>query len=185
MRFNTHSAVEGAHAFLGASKYHWLNYDNEKLAHHFENQFAAVIGTRKHAWAAEAIRLGRRQPRNDETLNRYINDAIGYRMEPEVVLFYSFNCFGTPDAIAFSKNTLRVSDLKTGVHPGNRKQVDIYFALFCLEYMINPFNIQMIGRIYQLDQIDEWNPDPVWIREIMDKIKFADAFLEDMKEVIG
>ena len=27
MIFNKHSALEGQHAFLGASKYHWINYD--------------------------------------------------------------------------------------------------------------------------------------------------------------
>lgn len=184
MRFTKHLGVEGSHAFLSASKYHWVNYDDEKLLASFNNQFAAIMGTRKHAWAAEAIRLGRRQPRNDETLNRYINDAIGFRMEPEVVLFYSFNCFGTADAIAFSKNVLRISDLKTGIHPGNHKQIGIYFALFCLEYRINPYDIQMIGRIYQLDEIDEVQGDPKAIRELMNKIVRADRIIEDMKEVM-
>lgn len=185
MRFAKHLAVEGSHAFLSASKYHWINYDDEKLLHTFNNQFAAILGSRKHEWAAEAIRLGRRQPRNNETLNRYINDAIGYRMEPEVVLFYSFNCFGTADCISFSKNILRIHDLKTGVHKGNMKQIMIYFALFCLEYRINPYNIQMIGRIYQLDEIEEEIADPKAIREIMDKIVRADQMIEDMKEVVG
>lgn len=185
MRFNKHLALEGTHAFLGASKYHWVNYDMEKLKHTFENKFAAELGTRKHAWAAEAIRLGRRQVRNNETLNRYINDAIGFRMEPEVPLFFSFNCYGTADAISFSKRVLRVHDLKTGIHLGNHKQIEIYFALFCLEYRVNPHDIQMIGRIYQLDEIDEWEADPVWIREIMDKIRVSDQILEEMKEVMG
>lgn len=184
MRFIKHSAVEGSHSFLSASKYHWINYDDEKLLASFNNQFAALMGTRKHEWAAEAIRLGRRQPRNKETLNQYINDAIGFRMEPEVVLFYSYNCFGTADAIGFAKNVLRVSDLKTGVHKGSRKQTDIYFALFCLEYRINPYDIQMIGRIYQMDEVDEYQGDPKWIRELMDKIVRADRMIEDMKEVM-
>ena len=183
MRFTKHSAVEGSHAFLSASKYHWINYDDEKLLHTFTNQFAAIMGTRKHEWAAEAIRLGRRQPRNKETLNSYINDAIGFRMEPEVVLFYSYNCFGTADTITFAKNILRVHDLKTGVHKGSQKQIFIYFALFCLEYRINPYDIQMIGRIYQLDEIDEFVGDPKEIREFMDKIVKADRMIEDLKEV--
>jgi len=185
MHFNKHSNVEGSHAFLSASKYHWVNYDDEKLLASFTNQFASIIGTRKHAWAAEAIRLGRRQPRNEETLNRYINDAIGFRMEPEVVLFHSYNCFGTADAISFAKNILRVSDLKTGIHPGNHKQVKIYIALFCLEYRINPYDIEMIGRIYQLDEIDEFIGDSKEIRELMDKIVKADRMIEDMREVMG
>lgn len=185
MHFNKHLAVEGAHAFLGASKYHWVNYDLVKMEKIFENQFASVLGTRKHAWAAEAIRLGRRQPRNKETLNRYINDAIGFRMSVEVILFYSFNFFGTADAISFSNNILRVHDLKTGIHPGSHHQIEIYFALFCMEYRINPYDIQMIGRIYQLDEVDEFVGDPKWIREIMDKAKMFDTRIEDMKEVMG
>lgn len=185
MRFVKHSTLEGQHAFLSASKYHWVNYDDEKLLATFNNQFAALRGTRQHNWAAEAIRLGRRQPRNNETLNQYINDAIGFRMEPEVVLFYSYNCFGTADAISFSKNILRVSDLKTGIHKGNAKQIKIYFALFCLEYNINPYDIQMIGRIYQLDLVDEFIGDAKEIREIMDKIRKSDRMIEDMKEVMG
>lgn len=184
MRFTKHSELEGQHAFLSASKYHWINYDDEKLLDKFNNQFAAIMGTRQHEWAAEAIRLGRRQPRNNETLNRYINDAIGFRMQPEVVLFYSYNCFGTADAISFSKNVLRVSDLKTGVHKGSPKQILVYFALFCLEYRVNPYDIQMIGRIYQNDEIEEFYGDPKDIREIMDKIVKADRMIEDMREVI-
>lgn len=184
MRWNPHFGVEGKHAFLGASKYHWVNYDMDKMERIFENQFAAVLGTRKHVWAAEAIRLGRRQVRNKETMNAYINDAIGFRMEPEVVLYYSDNCFGTADAIGFEKMILRVHDLKTGIHPGNPNQIEIYFALFCLEYKHNPYDIEMIGRIYQNDDILEFHGDPKRIREIMDKIKMFDRRIEEMKEVI-
>lgn len=32
MNWNNHSVFEGQHAFLGASKYHWINYDEGKLA---------------------------------------------------------------------------------------------------------------------------------------------------------
>ena len=31
MNFNNHSRLEGQHAFLGASNYHWINYDEAKL----------------------------------------------------------------------------------------------------------------------------------------------------------
>lgn len=184
MRFNDHSKIEGLHAFLGASKHHWVNYDLDKMERIWENQFAAARGTRLHAWAAEAIRLGRRQPRNKETINSYINDAIGFRMAVEIVLFFSINCFGTPDAISFVKGILRVHDLKTGVHPGSPHQIEIYFALFCLEYNRNPYDIEMIGRIYQNDDIVEFHGDPKLIREIMDKIKKFDRRIEEMKEVM-
>lgn len=184
MRFNRHYAAEGMHAFLGASKYHWVNYDMAKMEKIFENQFASQIGTRKHVWAAEAIRLKLRQPRNNQTLNSYINDAIGFQMEPEVVLFWNENCFGTADAISFRKNVLRVHDLKTGVHPGSHHQLEIYDALFCLEYRINPYDIEMINRIYQNDEIFESVADPKWIREIMDKIKVFTARIDEMKEML-
>ena len=32
MNWNRHSDLMGTHAFLSASKYHWLNYDADKLA---------------------------------------------------------------------------------------------------------------------------------------------------------
>lgn len=184
MRFNKHSNIEGLHAFLGASKHHWVNYDVDKMERIWENQFAAARGTRLHKWAAEAIELGRRQPRNKETINAYINDAIGFRMAVEVVLFFSINCFGTADAISFVKGVLRVHDLKTGVHPGSIHQIEIYFALFCLEYKYNPYDIEMIGRIYQNDDVMEFHGDPKRIREIMDKIKAFDRRIEEMKEVM-
>lgn len=184
MHFKKHFAVEGSHAFLGASKYHWIRYDLDKMERIFENQFASVLGNRKHAWAAEAIRMKLRQQRNNKTLNSYINDAIGFQMEPEVVLFYNEDCFGTADAISFNKNLLRVHDLKTGVHPGNFDQIKIYFALFCLEYLVNPYDIEMVGRIYQSDEILEFIGDPKEIREIMEKIKKFTARIAEMREVM-
>jgi hypothetical protein len=184
MRFNKHSGVEGMHAFLGASKYHWVNYDLAKMERIFENQFAAVLGTRKHIWAAEAIRLGQRQAKSNKTLNAYINDAIGFRMEPEVILFFNEDCFGTADAIGFHKNVLRIHDLKTGIHPGSILQIMIYFALFCLEYRMNPYDIEMIGRIYQNDEIEEFQADPKEVKDIMEKIKLFTARIEEMREVI-
>src|SRR5574344_180719 len=42
VNFNKHSEFLGMHAFLGASKYHWLNYDTEKLAATWHNQNAAA-----------------------------------------------------------------------------------------------------------------------------------------------
>ena len=185
MLFNDHFNLKDKHAFLGASKYHWVNYDVAKMERIFENQYAAILGNRKHAWAAEAIRLGIRQPRGKKTLSRYINDAIGFRMTPEVVLFYSENCFGTVDAISFSKNTLRISDLKTGETKASMTQLEIYAAIFCLEYRHNPHDIETILRIYQSDEIIEHIPEPARIREIMNKIKLFDNRIQAMKEVMS
>ena len=76
MNFNRHSNLEGCHAFLGASKYHWLNYTDEKLALVFTNMMAAQRGTELHAFAAQAIKLGQKLPRSNKALNAYVNDAI-------------------------------------------------------------------------------------------------------------
>ena len=44
MNFNRHSEIEGLHAFLGASKYHWLNYDDDKLVDSYSKYLATVKG---------------------------------------------------------------------------------------------------------------------------------------------
>jgi len=184
VRFNHHWQVDGKHAFLGASKYHWVNYDVTKMERIWENKFKSERGTRIHRIAADLIRERIRLERNNLTLNSYVNDAIGFRMKPEQILHYSDNCFGTADAISFEKRILRIHDLKTGDHPGHVHQCDIYAALFCLEYDINPYDIEMIFRIYQYDQFFEFIGDPKWIRTIMDKIKEFDKRIEEMKEVM-
>jgi hypothetical protein len=100
----------------------------------------------------------------------YVNDALGYKMKPEQVLYYSENCFGTPDAISFRKNTLRIHDLKTGVTLTSEKQLEVYAALFCLEYKYKPFDITIELRIYQNDEVRIYDVDPTVITYIMDKI---------------
>lgn len=185
MRFKNHYSVEGKHAFLGASKCHWVNYDMEKMERIFENQFAAILGSRKHVWAAEAIRLGLRQKENNQTLNAYINDAIRFRMTPEVILYFNEDFFGTADAASFNKGILRIHDLKTGVHPGDIRQIKIYFVLFCLEYDVNPYDIEMIGRIYQSDEIFEFIGDPKEIRDLMSKAKLFTKRIEELREVMA
>ena len=61
MKFNDHSRLEGLHAFMGASKYHWINYDEDKLRSVYASAQASTMGTRLHAFAAEAISLGIKQ----------------------------------------------------------------------------------------------------------------------------
>ena len=95
MNFNKHFSVEGKHAFLGASKYHWVNYDEDKLANAYLKYQATLKGTILHEFAAQCIKLGQKLPKSQKTLNMYVNDAIGYKMTPEQVLYYSDNCFGT------------------------------------------------------------------------------------------
>lgn len=171
MRFNAHPNLTGAHAFLGASKWHWLNYDDEKLIQSYNNSLAAQRGTKLHEFAKQAIELNQRQPRSMKTLPSYVNDAIGFRMKPEQILCYSDICFGTADAISFRNNLLRIHDLKTGTTPAHMEQLYIYAAMFCLEYNYRPSDIQIETRIYQNDDILVANPGVDTIVPIMDKIK--------------
>lgn len=181
MNFNKHSAFEGIHAFLGASKYHWVNYDENKLTDVYFKHMATQKGVVLHDFAAQCIRLGQKLPKNKNTLNMYVNDAIGYRMTPEQILFYSENCFGTADAISFRKNLLRIHDFKSGVTPANMKQLEIYAALFCLEYNEKPGNINFELRIYQSNEIIIHEPEADDILPIMDKIKSFDKIINKIK----
>lgn len=187
MRFNKHLELEGRHAFLGASKYHWIRYDLDKMKNIWENQFASERGTQRHKLAAELIKQRVRLPDDPPTtLAMYVNDAIGYGLTPEVPLVFNDNqnCFGTADAIGFDKGVLRCHDLKTGTHPGNFDQIKVYFALFCAEYKKNPYDIEMIGRIYQNNEIFEFMGDPKEIKAIMDKARAFDPVIEEMKELL-
>jgi hypothetical protein len=181
MNFNEHSDLTGQHAFLSASKYHWINYDAEKLTEVYTNAQAARRGSEIHAFAHQAIQLGVKLPRSGKTLNMYVNDAIGYRMATEQILFYSPNCYGTADAILFSKNILRIHDLKTGIISGSMHQLEIYAALFCLEYAVKPGQIEIELRIYQNDEIEIVNPDIDIIAHIMSKIIVFDQHIENLK----
>ena len=115
----------------------------------------------------------------------YVNDAISFRMVPEQVLFYSENCFGTADTIAFRNNTLRIHDLKTGVVPAHMEQLEIYAALFCLEYKIKPATIDIELRLYQNNEILYHTPTVEDIAPIMDKIVTFDKVIRKVKEQEG
>lgn len=168
--FNSHSNVVGKHAFLSPSKYHWINYDEDKMDRVFFAAMAAQRGVELHTFAHEAIRLGIKLPANRKTLSMYVNDAIGYRMSPEQILYYSDNCYGTADAISFRSNKLRIHDLKNGVTEASPQQLYVYVALFCMEYRFKPFEIEIELRIYQNDEVRVYVPDPDDIVHIMDKI---------------
>lgn len=183
MKFNQHYNLEGCHAFLGASKYHWINYDETKLEETYKRYLASQRGTRLHAVAKECIELGIKLQRSKKTLNMYVNDAIGYKMTPEQVLYFSDNCFGTADAISFRNNLLRIHDLKTGEIPAHMEQLEVYAALFCLEYHVQPSKIDMELRIYQNDEIVVYSPTIEDIAPIIDKIITFDKRLQELKEV--
>jgi hypothetical protein len=181
MNFNKHLNLEGQHAFLGASKYHWINYDETKLVESYSKFTAAQKGIELHEFAAQCIRLGQKLPKSRKTLNMYVNDAIGFKMTPEQPLFYSENCFGTADAISFRNKMLRIHDFKSGVIPAHMEQLEIYAALFCLEYKVNPADIDIELRIYQSDQILYHNPTVEDITTIMDKIITFDKLINKIK----
>lgn len=186
MNFNDHSHLEGRHAFLGASKHSWLRYDADKLDRVWNSMLAAARGTELHDFAAFAIRLGVKLERNKKTLNRYVNDAIGYRMTPEQFLYYSENCFGCADAISFRNDLLRIHDLKTGITPASFEQLEIYAALFCLEYKIRPFDIKMELRIYQNDELLIKFPEAGEVFRIMEEIKTKSRQIDERRmEMLG
>ena len=181
MIFNPQPPLVGKHALLGASKYHWLKSDDAKIIGLYDAAKAIAMGTRLHAFAAECISLRQKLPKQKKTLNLYVNDAIGYIMQPEQILYYSDNCFGCADAISFRNNMLRIHDLKTGEVPAHMEQLEIYASLFCLEYGFKPSEIEMELRIYQNDEVAVHNPEVDRIRFIMDRIVAADKLLSERK----
>ena len=182
MNFVKHLNLEGLHAPFSPSQSSWLRYDDSKALDVYNNKKAAEIGTKLQAWAKDTIDLGIKQPKSKKTIYAYVNDAIGYRMSTEVVLYYSDRFFGTADAISFRDGFLRIHDLKTGKLPVHMEQLEIYAALFCLEYKIKPGDIQIELRIYQNDEIIYHNPTAEDIVPIMDKIIHLDKLLSKIDE---
>ena len=171
MIWNDHSKLRGQHALLSPSQPSWLNYDISKLFNFLNNVKAKERGTRLHKFAQDCIELGQWLPKKPEsTLSLYVNDAIALNMSPEKVLFYSKYFFGTTDAISFDGALLRIHDLKTGAIPGKIEQLMIYDALFCLEYHIDPHDIEHRLRIYQFDDYTETIPEDDRIEAIMNQI---------------
>lgn len=181
MEWKDHSKLEGLHATFGASQYHWINYDVDKMLQVFKNNKAKQLGTELHAHAANCIKY-RTKLKGRNTIALYVNDAIGFRMKPEQILYYSPYFFGTADAINFNerKKILRIHDLKTGVSKPSFHQLEIYASLFCLEYDYKPADLEIILRLYQNDSFTEGCPTAEDIVPIMDKIvTFNRVLLEE------
>lgn len=182
MRFNSHSHLVDSHAQLSPSTNAWTNYDLDKLEVVYRAKQAAARGTELHELAAMAIRLRQRLEDTGQTLNMYVNDAIGYLMTPEQVLFVSMNAFGTADAISFRDNFLRIHDLKTGLTETSVRQLETYAAYFCIEYRKNPFDLDgMEFRIYQNDEIKIFEGDPHIITQLMEHTKICSAHLDKLR----
>lgn len=182
MNFNEHYNLAGKHAFLSPSQYHWINDTPEQLQRRWYNAQAKIRGTELHNFASMAIKMNRKLPKNNDSVNSFVNDALGYSMTSEQALFYSDNCFGTSDAISFNKRLLRIHDLKTGSTPASMTQLMIYAALFCLEYGYKPHDIETELRIYQNNDKVVYNPEADELMDLMQIIHDADMVVETLKD---
>lgn len=181
MEFNKHPDLEGKHAYLSPSNYHWLNYSNEKFDKIFRNQLAKERGTKLHELACQCIRMGVKL-KDEDTLGLYVNDAIDFHMTPEQVLYYSPYCFGTADTISYIPNILRIHDLKTGENKAYMHQLEIYAAIFFLEYQwINIDDTDIELRIYQNEQTWIHHPNKNVIWDIMQNIAEKDQRIRELK----
>lgn len=181
MNFNDHSDLNGEHSFLSPSNYHWINYSKEKLESVYLNQRSKERGSVLHDFASTAIKEKIKLANHKKALNMFVNDCIGFKMESEQVLYYSRNAFGTADAISFRDNILRIFDLKTGITRASFKQLDVYVALFCLEYGVNPKKIEIETRIYQGNGFEVSIPEPDYILDIMNIIEEFDIVIDNIR----
>ena len=197
MQWNDHKQLEGKHAFLGASNFHWINWNDQIFENRYYSQFSTTIGTAIHALAHDCILNRTKLNKHDRHLIEitlyhayipkdaydpddilinlipFVNDAIGYHMSSEILLYYNNYCFGTCDAISFSQKEriLRIHDLKTGTTTAHMEQLLIYAALFCLEYHKNPHQFKTELRIYQNFNIVVEEPDANDIETFMNLIQ--------------
>lgn len=210
MIWKDYSKLKGTHAFCGASKKSWRNWDVDRLILSKQNSYAQTIGTLLHEYAADNIEHHFRLNKTDKrgvlryltvekgipsnvvdierlfpNLMNYINDCIGFRMDPEVVLYYSSDFYGTADAIYWSDKTgeLKISDLKTGVTPVEFDQLENYAAFFCLDYKVKPQQIKNLEfRLYQNGEVIYAQPDPVEVLSpVIDKIIYFNKALMDFE----
>ena len=212
MQFNRHYDLEGKHAILSASSWRWLNDDSEALVRRIRSQYATEIGTILHRVAYNHIKHRIKMNKYDkknvmlelltngipgyivdtldfdpmfDNLMLYVNDCVGFKMEPEVVLCYSRNAFGTTDAIKYSEQErfLRIHDYKSGDTRAHIEQLLIYAALFCLEYNVDPSKLTSELRIYQNDGVLCHSPAAEEILFAMDVTVAHDKFINKKEEV--
>lgn len=206
MIFEQHLNLRGKHASLSPSQPHWLRYNEDQLYQKYVSQYAQSMGTSLHELAETLIKnnlklkkgdkltvlshlLNDGIPRNVIDMERiysnfmnYVNDAIGFKLTPEQILYYSDYCFGTADAISFRNNFLRIHDYKSGTTPAKMEQLLVYAAIFCLEYKVKPGEIETELRIYQNDEVIFHNPTAEEILPVMDAIIQHSKALERINE---
>lgn len=201
MQWNKHLSFEGKHALLSPSKHSWINDSDEEFMQRLCNSYLATMGTLIHKECRDFIFYKRPMTKNERrymevrlmsqgipeavfevvdfekifaNVCNYVKDAVSFRMDPEVVLFYSELCFGTSDAILYDekKRILRVHDLKTGFTPAKMDQLYIYAALFFLEYSYVKMSDTKIELcIYQNNEVVIDEPGIDIILPIMETIK--------------
>lgn len=210
MTWNMHSNLIGKHALFNPSGVTWLNYSTEEdgleqIFQRYRAQYATLIGTTMHEYAEKRIRYRLRMTKSDknsvlmylldkgipisvidmdymfDNLYHYVNDAIGFRMDPEVILFYSDNCYGTTDAIYYRNKELRIHDYKSGRSVPHIEQPLIYAGLFCLEYGVKPKEITTNLRIYHAEEVLESTPEPEQIESVMTQIIALDKIVDKWK----
>lgn len=214
MIFNEHSNLKGKHASFSPSTYYWLNDTEDEAIKRYCAGFAASVGTILHSLAEFHIRQGVKMTKSDKkyipaklldsgiptivvdrlqiddifaNLSNYINDGVGFRMTPEVPLYYSDLFFGHADTIAYdeSERFLRIHDLKNGATPAKIDQLVIYDALFRLEYCpilhVRPEDISSELRIYQGGEIDYCSPKSDDVIFVMNHIKALDKTMTYLK----
>lgn len=206
MIFEAHKELRGKHATLTPSQPHWLRYSEEQLFQKYVSTYMPMVGTSLHELAETLIKNNLKLKKGDKLavlshlLNdgiprsvidmeriygnfmTYVNDAVGFKLIPEQILYYSPYCFGTADTISFRNNFLRIHDLKTGTAPAKMEQLIVYAALFCLEYKIKPGEIDIELRIYQNDEILHHEPTAEDILPVMDCIVRNSRILERIHE---
>lgn len=150
----------------------------------YRHQKAKEEGVILHDFASMAIQRRIKLAPLKKALNMFVNDAIGFKMQSEQILYYSRNSFGTADAIVFKDNLLRIHDLKTGITKPSFVQLDVYAALFCLEYGFNPHDISIEERLYQGSGFEINIPEPERIQDIMNRVEEFDVILENIKQTM-
>lgn len=204
----------GSHALFSPSQPSWVNdKEPEDVFKRCASANASTIGSIVHEEACECIQTKTKYTKKEAVkvltkrlvLNKisrsvfdpeflagnfvnYVNDAIGYDMEPEKPLVYSKWCAGWADAIAFDekKRILRIHDLKTGVIPAKFLQLELYAGLFFLEYGnvldVNPGNVSIELRIFQGGEVNEEFPTAEVIVPLMDSIIWHTKIMHSIEE---
>lgn len=209
MSFIMHShpeISEGSHAIISPSRHITRpDYSLDQFDNYILSSYAARIGTSIHELAAQLIKAKIKVNKSEafkmielklfndgipraliqpvqycDTFIAYVKDAIGFDMDPEVVLKYSKFAFGTTDAIRYNekKNYLRIHDLKTGKQQASLDQLVSYAALFFLEYHIKPGDVTTEIRIYQNGEVVTGFPTATDILPVMDQIVTLNNYFE-------